>query len=176
MRFNFRLQRVLELREKREQAQAIQLAKAEESASVARTQRDELHALHSASRSQITSAQSADPTVGHLHHLGFIMSTLGQRLGHASQNLTKAEGVVSEARVSLEVAARDRRVLDRLKDKHSDVHRAGEAHRDRVQMDEIALTLFTRQRQVEQRESANAEASSKEATEKSQSTSGATGA
>lgn len=149
MMFNFRLQRVLELREKKEQAQAIQLAKAEESATAARSERDEIQALHSASRAQLSSAHGSEPTVGHLHHLGFVLHALDQRLGHAARSVSKAEGVVSEARVSLELAARDRRVLDRLKDKHSVVHRAGEAHRDRVQMDEIALTLFTRQRQAE---------------------------
>ena len=154
--FKFRLQRVLELREKREEAQAIQLAKAEETASTARTQRDELQALRTESRAQITSANASAPTVGHLHHLGFVLNALDHRLVQASQTVSKAEGVVSDARVSLELAARDRRVLDRLKDKHSDVHRAGEAHRDRVQMDEIALSLFTRQRMAEKREDADA--------------------
>lgn len=153
--FRFRLQRVLELREKREQAQAVQLAKAEESASVARTQRDELQVMHAASRAQITSAHISDPTVGHLHHLGYVMGALDQRLGHASQNVTDAEGVVSEARVSLEAAARDRRVLDRLKDKHTGAFRAEESHRDRITMDEVALARFTRQRDANQPEHAN---------------------
>ena len=152
--FKFRLQRVLELREKREQAQAIQLAKAEESASVARTERDELQAMHAASRAQITSAHIADPTVGQLHHLGYVMGALDQRLGHASQNVTKAEGVVSEARVSLDAAARDRRVLDRLKDKHTGAFRAEESHRDRITMDEVALARFTRQRDAKQQDNA----------------------
>ena len=162
--FKFRLQRVLELREKREQAQATQLVKAEESASVARAQRDELQAMHSASRAQITSAHIADPTVGHLHHLGYVMGALDQQLGHASQNLTAAEDAVSKARVFLETAARERRVLDRLKDRHTDAFRAEESHRDRITMDEVALARFTRQRDAKEqdnaRESANNAASS----------------
>lgn len=153
--FRFRLQRVLELREKREQAQAIQLAKAEETASAARSTRDELQALHAASRAQITSAHRTEPTVGHLNHLGYVLSELDQRLGQASQVVTKAEGVVSEARVSLEEAARDRRVLDRLKEKHTDAFRTEASHRDRVEMDEVALARFTRQREVKQRDAAH---------------------
>lgn len=149
--FRFRLQRVLELREKREQAQAVQLARAEKAANAARTQHDQLHMLHQASRAQISNAQSTDPTVGHLHHLGFVLSALDHRMGQAAQVVTHAERAVSEARVTLEAAARDRRVLDRLKDKHSDAHRAGESHRDRVTMDEVALALYTRQRQAQQR-------------------------
>ena len=153
--FKFRLQRLLELREKREQAQAIQLAKAEESASVARTERDELQTMHAASRAQITSAHIADPTVGHLHHLGYVMGALDQRLGHASQNVSRAEGVVSEARVSLEAAARDRRELDRVKDKHTGAFRTEESHRDRIAMDEVALARFTRQRDAKQQDNAH---------------------
>lgn len=154
--FKFRLQRVLELREKKEEAQAIQLAKAEETATIARTHRDQLETLRAESRAQITSANASGPTVGHLHHLGFVLNALDHRLVQASQVVSKAESLAFDARASLEIAARDRRVLDRLKDKHSDVHRAGEAHRDRVQMDEIALSLFTRQRLAEKRENAEA--------------------
>ena len=164
--FRFRLQRVLELREKREQAQAIQLARAEETANAARTQHDQLQALHQASRAQISDAQRADPTVGHLHHLGFVLSALDHRMGQAAQVVTRAESAVSEARVSLDAAARDRRVLDRLKDKHSDAHRAGESHRDRVTMDEVALALYTRQRQAAQRDAAHAQASDSERDQK----------
>lgn len=154
--FKFRLQRVLELREKREQAQALELAKAEEAATAARQQRDTLQELHTASRQQLSTAHQADPTVGHLHHLGFVLNALDERLGHAAQSVTTAEGVVSTARVSLEVAARDRRVLDRLKDKHEDAHRVVESHRDRVTMDEIALARFTRQREANQTGNATA--------------------
>jgi|GEM_PF-595252 len=150
--FRFRLQRVLELREKAERAQALELAKAEETASAARQQRDDLQTLRAASRDQLSTAHSADPTVGHLHHLGFVLNALDERLGHASQTLSSAEGVVSSARVSLETAARDRRVMDRLKDKHEDEHRAQESHRDRVTMDEIALTRYTRLREAKTNE------------------------
>jgi flagellar protein FliJ len=159
--FRFRLQRVLELREKAEQAQAIELAKAEETASVARQQRDDLQAMRAASRDQLSSAHSAAPTVGHLHHLGFVLNALDERLGHATQSLQSAEGVVSTARVSLEAAARDRRVMDRLKDKHEDQHRAQESHRDRVTMDEIALARFTRQRDANQANNASANATNR---------------
>ncbi|MBC8088921.1 MAG: flagellar export protein FliJ [Phycisphaerae bacterium] len=154
--FRFRLQRVLELREKAEQAQAIELVKAEETASVARKQRDDLQAMRSASRQQLTSAHSSDPTVGHLHHIGFVLNALDERLEHASESLSSAESAASGARSLLEVAARDRRVMDRLKDKHEDEHRAQESHRDRVAMDEIALARFTRQREANRTSSANA--------------------
>lgn len=153
--FRFRLQRVLELREKQEKAQALELARAEEAATAARKQRDDLAALHAASRSQLASMHSGEPTVGHLHHLGFVLNALDQRLGHAAASVTSAENDVSTARVSLEVAARDRRVMDRLKDKHEDAHRGTVNHRERVTMDEIALSRFARQQDNRQQDNAD---------------------
>jgi flagellar FliJ protein len=154
--FRFRLQRVLELREEREQAKARELMNAEGEANVARSEHDRLQQLHSASRAQLSSAHQAEPTVGHLHHLGFILNALDERLNQAAEVVQEAEGVVSQARTSLDDAARDRRVMDRLKDKHADAHRGVESHRDRLQMDEIALGRFTRQREVQRREVADA--------------------
>lgn len=142
--FRFRLQRVLELREQREKAEALALADAERVAAVARAERDQLTALHSASRATLSRAQTADPTVGQLQHLDYVLSALDERIGQASADVESSENVVSEARRTLEFAARDRRVLDRLKDKHEDAHNAVVQHQDRVHMDEIALGRFTR--------------------------------
>lgn len=47
----------------------------------------------------------------------------------------------------LEEAARDRRVLDRLKERHTDAWRTDEATKDRVHMDEVALTQFARKQE-----------------------------
>ncbi|MEP6781929.1 MAG: flagellar export protein FliJ [Gemmatimonadaceae bacterium] len=144
--FRFRLQRVLELREQREKAEAVVLAEAERAAAEARTEREQLQAMHSNARANLSTAQRTEPTVGHLHHLGYVLSALDERITKASAVVTNTEGVVLEARKTLELAARDRRVMDRLKDKHQEVHNAEETQRDRVQMDEIALGRFTRNR------------------------------
>lgn len=144
--FRFRLQRVLELREQREQAQAKALAEAEQLATVARNQHERLRDLHNASLAKFASAHTSDATVGHLHHLGFLLSALDLRLGQAAEAVTDADGVVAGERASLDEAARDRRILDRLKGKHEDAHRADEAQRDRVLMDEVALGRYTRAR------------------------------
>lgn len=154
--FRFRLQRVLELREKHEQAQAIALAKAEDVAAAARGERQQLQALHAASRERMSSAQSTGVTVGSLQQLGFVLNAVDQRVAHAAQTVAAAESVASDARSALEVAARDRRVLDRLKEKHLEVFRAEESQRDRVAMDEVALGRFTRQRGAAQRDQADA--------------------
>lgn len=142
--FRFRLQRVLELREQREKAQAIMFAEAESAAEAAREEHQHIRSLYSEAMAKLATTRQADPTVGHLHHLGFVLNELDVRLGKAAEKVSIAEGVVAEARAMLDVAARDRRVMDRLKDKHEDVHRGEEAQRDRVLMDEIALGRYTR--------------------------------
>lgn len=66
----------------------------------------------------------------------------------------EADAGVHKAKLILEEAARDRRVLDRLKERHTGVWRAEEAARDRVQMDEVALTQFARKQEEKNTNSA----------------------
>ena len=144
--FRFRLQRVLELREKREQADAVVLAQAEQLAASARAERDELTSMHAGARVRLSAAQRTDATVGHLRHLDYVLSALDQRIEQASTAVTATETVAMEARRALEVAARDRRVLDRLKERRQEENHATEAQHDRVVMDEIALRGYARRR------------------------------
>jgi flagellar FliJ protein len=142
--FHFRLQRVLELREQREKEQAVAFAEAERNADVAREEQAKLRTLHSESTASMMSARSSDGMVGHLQNIGFVLGQLDERLAKSAERVAELEGVVAGARAELDTAARDRRVLGRLKEKHQDVHRVEEAGRDRVLMDEIALGRFTR--------------------------------
>ena len=142
--FKFRLQRVLELRAEAEQAKARVLATAQEAADVARRAQERMQALHDTSRAEVRAAQDHAPRVGHLQQLGVVVQSLAARVDRAAEHVQHAEGLVAEAQGQLELAARDRRVLDRLKARHAEVWRANEAHKDRLQMDEIALSRFAR--------------------------------
>lgn len=144
MSFKFRLQRILELREQAEQAKARELAAAQTEADKAQQARDILAAMRVDSRSQLESATVSAPRIGHLMQLGTAIDALDARIERASDDLKAAEIVVDEAKGRLDAAARDRRVLDRLKERHAEHWRAEEAQRDRVQMDEVALTQFAR--------------------------------
>lgn len=143
--FKFRLQRILELREKAEQAKAIALASAQDAAEVARQERDTLANLHATSRAEVHAAQRAEPRVGHLQQLGLVLQSLDTRLESAGDSVRAADEVVAGAQKLLDDAARDRRVLDRLKERHTDQWRVEEAHKDRLGMDEVALSRFARQ-------------------------------
>jgi flagellar FliJ protein len=144
--FRFRLQRVLELRAEAEQAKARALADARDAADAARREHDTIAELHQSSRAEVHAAHAQAPRVGHLRQLGLVLQSLEERLDSAAEVVQSADLVVSGAQSELESAARDRRVLDRLKERHADAWRAEEAHKDRLQMDEIALARFARNR------------------------------
>jgi flagellar FliJ protein len=141
--FRFRMQRVLELREQAEQARAQALARAEQEAEAARQARDAIAALHDASRAELFDAHQGAPRVGHLQQVGLVVASLADRLRQADEQVAGAEAVVAEAQRALHDASRERRVLDRLKDRQAAEWRTGVARQARHQMDEIALSRFT---------------------------------
>ncbi|WP_309671622.1 flagellar export protein FliJ [Gemmatimonas sp.] len=144
MSFKFRLQRILELREQHEQAKARALASARDTAEAAHRAKDEIANLRDHSKQQISTTANNGPRIGHLHQLGFVLASLDERVLLAADAAKLADSDVQKAQGMLEEAARDRRVLDRLKSRHADTWRADSAHKDRVAMDEIALAQFSR--------------------------------
>ena len=82
--------------------------------------------------------------MGHLQQLGLVLQSLDERVERADERVREADSVVTGAQQLLDVAARDRRMLDRLKDRHTDQWRAEMAQKDRIGMDEVALARFSR--------------------------------
>ncbi|BAH37369.1 MAG TPA: flagellar export protein FliJ [Gemmatimonas aurantiaca] len=142
--FRFRLQRILELREQHEQAKARELASARDAADRAAEARLSLQTLRSDSEAQLHAARGNGPRIGHLTQLGTVLTALDERLVVAGDAVKEADAEVRQAQELLEEAARDRRVLDRLKSRHADAWRSDEAQRDRTLMDEVALMQFAR--------------------------------
>ena len=140
--FRFRLQGVLELREEREKEKARELAAAKEVAEAARAAQEALAALRDNSRAERDAAQDDALPVGHLHQFGFVLESLEQRLQHAGEHVDAADEVVEGAQGALNDAARDRQILDRLKDRHTAEWRTEEAQKDRLHMDAVALARF----------------------------------
>ena len=157
--FRFRLQRVLELRQEAEQVASRTLGLARDAADIARRAQHELADLHDTSRKEISATQQREPRIGHLQQLGVVLQSLETRLESAVEQVQVADGVVADAQSKLELAARDRRVLDRLKERHLTVWRAEEAHKDRLQMDEIALARFGRKQESRDDERASSNSS-----------------
>lgn len=144
--FRFPLQRLLELKARREQELARQLALATQDAARAGALRDELRQLQATSAGQLAGRAQDAPTVGELVSLGFTISQLGEQVDDAQTQVDAAELHAAEQNALLTDAVRDRQVLDRLRERRFDEFRAEETQRDRTAMDAIALGRFVAQK------------------------------
>jgi flagellar protein FliJ len=147
--FRFRLQRVLDLREKREQESAVRLGAARAEEEQARQRCEELREIRGASAEGVHRVQSARPTVGQLQNLRFVVERLDVQLEGALEESLAAEQNVRLSLDEYAAAFRDRKVLDRLRTRARDTHRAHEEAADQRLMDDIALTGFNRARAAE---------------------------
>jgi flagellar FliJ protein len=145
--FKFPLQRLLELRAAHEREMARQLASARDVAESERRSHETLAAAHEAAQQHIARSTNEIPTVGHLVSLNIALTQLSVQLDQAGQRAREAEAVVEQRRQGLTSASQDRQVLDRLRERRLAEHRDNETMRDRLAMDEIALSRFTRQHQ-----------------------------
>jgi flagellar export protein FliJ len=154
--FRFRLQRVLDMRERTERDAATALVAAEEQAELARAEQEQLraardvlahHALaNPAAPNELTGdapSPTGDVSVGALRTLQFLLGRLDERVETAASAAAAAEGVVSQRQDALRSAFRDRRALDRLREKQLDDWKAAASAADRNLMDDIALSRFT---------------------------------
>ncbi|HEX4882610.1 MAG TPA: flagellar export protein FliJ [Casimicrobiaceae bacterium] len=142
MMFKFPLQRLLDLKAKHEQEMARQLANAQTAAQHERDVRDALARAHAAAHSSLASATGDGVTVGELVSLSQTLHPLQQRVSQADERTIAAEQVVDERHQRLSEALQERQVLDRLREKRLDSHRAEENARDLAAMDAIALTRY----------------------------------
>lgn len=141
--FKFRLQRLLDLREQKEREMAAELARAEGAVDAARAELANLDAVRAIGRERLHAAHAADGTVGELRNLVFVLEQLDAQVTNAQASVDAAEDAAARARGELGDAFRDRRVLDRLRDRHQEDFRGAAESADRQAMDAIALTRFT---------------------------------
>ncbi len=146
-RFSFRLQKVLELKEKSEQVAATRLARAQDRADEARTALEALAAVRTAGTARLAAAHGESPTVGQLRNFSFVLEQIDQQVTRAADAATTAESGVVDAQAQLTAAHQARRVLDRLRDKKKDEWQIAETQSDLQSMDDLALTRFSKQNQ-----------------------------
>lgn len=139
--FTFRLQRVLEMRARHERDAAAALAAAQDAADQARHAADLLAAARAELAAGALGGGGGAP-VGALRTHAFLLDRMDERVAAASAAVRAAEGAVGAREDGLRAAFRDRRTLDRLRERHHDAWRAGAVAADRQQMDEIALSRF----------------------------------
>lgn len=138
--FRFRLQQVLDLREKQERHLATQLAAAMGAEREAKDALDGLRAEREAGSEVVSNGQSH--SVGELANLAFMMQQLDDRIAGANDVVSAANDSVSQVQEALTAAFKDRRVLDRLRERHEETYRVTAEQTDRRAMDDIALSRF----------------------------------
>jgi flagellar FliJ protein len=141
-RFKFRLQRLLDLRQKKEQEAASAVAAARNAAEAATRREDELTERRDATRQELLPAAGQTVRVAELHEIAFLVRALDERVQDAQKASKAAERSVQEKLGELGEAMRDRRILDRLKDRRSEEWRAEDARQEREIMDAIARDRF----------------------------------
>jgi flagellar export protein FliJ len=142
--FNFRLQKVLDLRLWKEQERAGQLSRARQAMQEATQALEHLSAVRTATRTQITDAHGAGGAVGHLRNLREVLSQLDERITEAAGRHEEAQAQVQNSLAEYTVAFQERRILEQLRERQAEESRIAENEAERKELDEIALTRHTR--------------------------------
>jgi flagellar FliJ protein len=153
--FKFRLQNVLELREKQEMQSAAKLAEAESAADEARVAKSALESIQNSGVRALSEAHAAEPTVGHLKTIGYVIDQLNNHIVGAQSRVDAAEQLVDKSRTELTSALQARRVLSRLRERHLASWRTEDNAQTMRQMDELALSRFTRREDDDATETTN---------------------
>lgn len=144
--FKFRLQRVLDMRVQTEQDAASRLAAARGEEEAAMLERLRLEAARDEGMAHAATSVGTQPSVGQLQNLRFLVERLNDEIEIAQQEVDAAAEDVRGRMEEYSSAFRDRRMIDRLREKAMETHRNDEVQADRKAMDSVALARFIRSR------------------------------
>jgi flagellar protein FliJ len=150
--FRFRLQRVLDLRADAEQQAATALTQAQVRLQQANTQKETLETALEAGYARLSAAGVATRTVGQMLQQCYVLDQIDARLARADADIRAAEDETRTRQDALSVAFRDRRVLDRLREKRLEEFRVEETKAELTAMDGLALSRFVTRRATPPRE------------------------
>lgn len=142
--FNFRLQKVLDVRLWKEQERAGRLSRAREEMAEASRALEHLSAVRAATRAQISNAHGAGGTVGHLRNLREVLHQLDVQIAEATGRQEEAAAQVETSLSEFTEAFRERRILEQLRERQAEENRLAENEAERKELDEIALTRHAR--------------------------------
>lgn len=141
-KFYFPLQKLLELRARKEQLVRVHLAEAQRQAAAQRQRLQELQAeaAYACSQATISPGEPVQPDLALNNDLYFArmyMLTLAQQ-----KKLAQTEGQADQHRAQLIEAARGRKVIERLKERRLEEFAADRRRRENRQLDEVATVMF----------------------------------
>jgi flagellar FliJ protein len=142
--FPFSLSKVLDYRRHQEQEEARTLAQARIEAEAAHKARVDLEEIQSQGRAKLAEAHNSGGSVGQIRNMEFVLSRLEDHLQDADAVCQKAdEGVVERVKTYVE-ALKERRTLDKLRDKRFEEWKVEEGRKEQKVMDEVAITRHGR--------------------------------
>jgi flagellar export protein FliJ len=140
----FSLQRVLELKQRRELAMAGLLAQARTAADQARRSEAEIEAAREQDDTERLAISRVVNRAGVLMNMAYLTRDLDQRLEPARTAVRSADRTVDERLADFHLALRERRALDRLREKRMEAVSIEEERVDQAATDEVAIMRFTR--------------------------------
>lgn len=144
--FKFRLQRVLEMRQQTEQDAASALAEARNLEEAAMLERLRLEEARDEGMARAAGSAATQPKVGQLQNLRFLVERLNEEIEAAQADVDAAAAQVQERLDEYSSAFRERRMIDRLREKALETHRTEAVQADQKVMDSVALARFVRKR------------------------------
>ena len=142
--FRFKLQSVLDLRQKVEKESAAGLARARQDADEARQAREDLETLRDAGRARLIQAHGAGGPVGHLQNLALVVQSVDAHVEHADDLCREADERVVESVKAFHEAFQQRRSIDQLRTRRLEEWRTEQSKSEQKTMDEVALTRHGR--------------------------------
>lgn len=147
--FNFKLDKVLDLRREAEQVRGQEVARARREADDARTAMKDLEQLRSVGRARLTDAHGSGRTIGQLQNLEWVLTQVEHELEAAQTVVRTADAVMTERVSEFQEAVKDRQALDRLRERRMESWKTNESRAEQKQMDEVALTRHGRPNALE---------------------------
>lgn len=140
----FRLQRVLDLRKRREEEQLGRLALATQARMRAQGELDGLVAEEQAQREALGARLQGRIDPGEVAEFGRILNLYGVAIAGKRAELERRIAAEETERLGLTAATIDRKALDRVRERHVERETAERNHREAGFLDEIAAARSTR--------------------------------
>lgn len=142
-RFKFRLGRLLALRARSQDRAAAELATAQSAADRLAAARTAAAQIGSSARLRMRPAMGEEQAAGEGRAMHWLSQQAEARVAALAAELALAEVEAEKCREELMMRTRDRRVLERLKDRLHETWREDSVRHDQHLMDDIALRMST---------------------------------
>jgi flagellar protein FliJ len=146
-KFRFRLERLLDLRSRKERQQAETLGRALRDETASREALEQAQERLGAAREQAAPEPGHVTSAGTLRNLGLTVAAAMTRRDAAAVSQGEAEQALDAERERYEAAQRDRRVIERLREKRLEDWTRETGRKEQQEMDGLALDRHRRQQE-----------------------------